>query len=206
MGLKFFKRGNYTGVTEALTLIRQEFESLWSKVDNQRRPEESSVAEQQSYVPQISTGSTSYNGYFTIKLTENVDDSIWLIEVVDGATYDEIQHTSGKSPCMVNNTQYAVDYASVALTSVQWLYVIIEFKRTYIGETGHTSPECNILFETTLDLSGTIDRARYLVGRIIPVTYAGSVSMVVDQTHTTGVPQLLWFSDCVPIESEVYHA
>ena len=111
MGLRFFKRGSkYNGVSDALHSIRQEFEAIWSKIDNYVAPEDSVSSEQQNYIPQISYAGRSedyeYNRDFKLILTQVVGG--WQVRVVDGATYNPLTESSDSSLAYVNGDSYNV--------------------------------------------------------------------------------------------------
>lgn len=185
MSLTFFTKLKYSNVSLALSDIRNEFRAIWNVIDNTEIEESTGAAvtsEELSTTPQVS-GSASYNGYFTIKLTTN--DSGMHVTVCDGA------NPEGYQQCTVNGkvrqvSSWSKTYPSNATSEKANGWVI------FIKYDALTN---SLSIGDTYDLSSpddlpdsTNDAAYYLVGRID--------KKGVHQDHMAGAAQILWFYRC----------
>lgn len=187
MGLRFFKRGNkYTGVSDALHSIRQEFEAIWSKIDNYAAPEDSVSSEQNSYIPEINAqADTQYKGMFKIERVTNADGT-WRLHVYD--TYGDPRHRLA-GQCMVNN--YIMDvsewesenYNSGSGTILVLLHYTFIDGVSAVTVTSSIEAGIGSIYPTASNTE-----AWYLLGRVTDDS--------IQQDHLGGMPQILWFYRC----------
>ena len=195
MGLKFFKRGTYDSVSNALSLIRQEFEALWAKIGDIKPGEEVALAEQQSYIPDIgSPASSGYKGMFKCEMYQK-DESTTVVRIYDGANtfakdvdIEEFKkHTAGQ--CHVNGRTFVVNsfYNEFDRVPHRMYYLL---KYIYSDEYG-VLPEVMIVdIDAAYVPSNDSKTAWYLLATI------PSGEGILIQQHTSSMPNMFWFRDC----------
>jgi hypothetical protein len=197
MGLRFFKRGNkYSGVSDALHSIRQEFEAIWGKIDNYIAPEDSVSSEQNSYIPEITMqADTQYKGMFVISLITNTsgDNVEHKITVREGgvSVYAGI--------AKVNSDRFYVDsFESDKLNTDSDNVWYVRLKYTPEGgiDTGAgggiSSSSVDIELCDSVD-SDTEDNAYYYIGK---VEYSSSTGFTISQWHTSGEAMFYFGVSC----------
>lgn len=130
-----------------------------------------------------------YNGYFKIINADGV------IKVVDGATYNSSTGSSGKSRVMVNNVSYEVPAATVTMPgSYYTASVVIKFTAPVYNDAGRVETAAKVEIEASTNVpSSTSQNSYYQIGRVIKDP-SGTLSVF--QDHTSGVPQMWWFTIC----------
>ncbi len=207
MGLKFFKRGNYSNVGSALSLVRQEFEALWAKIGDIRPGEEGALAEQQSYIPNVDSSVASwYDGDFTIVVELQYDDSNtetgYTIKVVNGELYKVNKDLNHQCYATINGKTYAIqakEFANIDLTNSCYVYIVYTAEGAEPSALGEPASKASVALEiiSTKDWNGLpyddATHAYYLIGDV-SVGYDNKI--YINQGHQSGYVRMYHAMSC----------
>lgn len=140
------------------------------------------------------------SGYFKIidtSETNNDGKITFNVAIVDGATYNSENGSSGKSRCKVNNTFFDVEKFTLENITKTTTFVI---KYTAANSKEATKATCEII---TIDDGDTVPNdtkkeAYYQIGRAI----IKNDMLTISQDHTTGIPQINWYLLCSEDDEE----
>jgi hypothetical protein len=207
--LKWLRTGAWPKLTDVLTAIRQELQSVQPIDTASIRWEKDAEGMRAYYTGRTGGGegltvdeggesavAPSYNGYFTIKL--KIIDGDTYAFVCDGATWNEENETSSNSPIYVNNRYYLIPVYKHPTPITESTSIAIHWKNAIPADKYATPPvaatpaTASILFTNNPLPQDSPTEIYRQIGRIL---YSNGVANVI-QDHTSGVMYAVVYAIC----------
>lgn len=213
--LKWLRTGAWPKLTDVLTAIRQELQSVQPIDTASIRWEKDADGMRAYYTGRMGGGEgltvdeggegaedgLSYNGYFTIKL--KVEDGDSYVVVCDGATWDSESETSGDSLLHLNQENYWIPPRKSVDPISSSKYVVVYWNDATPGDPDAIPPVEPTDAVADIALLDSIPADTYtamyrLIGRVI----VDGSNIKIQQDHTTGVLYSTVFRLCVVEDAE----